>query len=65
MSDKSTQWLQNAISDGLVEWFATRASEGLPEPSEDEQRAFRLGFTFGADAGIQLTCERLAAAEDV
>lgn len=59
-----SDWLTNAIADGLVEWAAVRASAGISAPSEREQEIYRLGFASGADAGIKLTCDKLAAYEE-
>lgn len=64
MSDKSTQWLQNAITDGLVEWFATRASEGIPKPDELERAIYRVGFAAGADAALTHCSEVLTREDD-
>jgi hypothetical protein len=63
MSDATRKWLNNAISDGLVEWAAACANDGTPSPDEHEQAVYRLAFTAGADAALVHVAEILTREE--
>lgn len=64
MTAISPEWLQNAVANGLVEWCAEYAANGLSEPTEREQQIFKLGFTYGVDAGIAQIAEALTREDD-
>lgn len=63
MTAVSSEWLDSAVEDGLLEWKAEYAIHDLPEPTEREQQIFKLGFASGVDAGIRRICEKLTEDE--
>jgi len=63
MSDKHTEWLNTEMDGARGEWFAERMLNDVPEPTTTEQDAFRLGFAFGADAGLRRAAELLTREE--